>query len=281
MTTALGIAQGGFGRVALLDMDSSLVDHAHHHSHILLKADGPDRSFLVGGKAFPVREDTAILVNAWEPHQYHHPPSAERSLFLALYIEPSWIAGIESAFAQDGRAGAFGHACVPITDEIRRLRRRLAHCLEGQDGAEGVEALTGELVLAIMHRYAERPDSRPASPRPLMRDFRISRVLRHMREQPGAFDLDGLASMAGLSRPRFNQLFRLCTGVSPALYGNALRVERAVEGLGRHRQPAGVLAEQLGFSAQGNFSRFFQQHTGVTPSQFRRVTTSVDDVGNL
>ncbi len=77
--------------------------------------------------------------------------------------------------------------------------------------------------------------------------------------------------MSGLSRPRFNQLFRLCTGVSPGLYGDALRVEQAVKGLSTQPQPVASVSEQLGFSAQGNFSRFFQQYTGVTPSHFRRI----------
>jgi hypothetical protein len=35
MSTALRIAHGAFGRVALLDMDRSLVRHAHHHCHVL------------------------------------------------------------------------------------------------------------------------------------------------------------------------------------------------------------------------------------------------------
>ncbi|MGC1665171.1 MAG: AraC family transcriptional regulator, partial [Bradyrhizobium sp.] len=37
MSTALRIAHGAFGRVALLDMDESLVRHAHPHCHVLLK----------------------------------------------------------------------------------------------------------------------------------------------------------------------------------------------------------------------------------------------------
>src|SRR5260370_27120152 len=37
-STALRIAHGAFGRVALLDMDRSLVRHAHPHCHVLIKA---------------------------------------------------------------------------------------------------------------------------------------------------------------------------------------------------------------------------------------------------
>ncbi len=42
MSTALRIVHGNFGRVALLDMDCSLVRHAHPHCHVLLSAHASD-----------------------------------------------------------------------------------------------------------------------------------------------------------------------------------------------------------------------------------------------
>jgi hypothetical protein len=45
MSTALRIVHGNFGRVALLDMDFSLVRHAHPHCHVLLKVEGADTQF--------------------------------------------------------------------------------------------------------------------------------------------------------------------------------------------------------------------------------------------
>jgi hypothetical protein len=42
MSKALHIAHGAFGRVALLDMDYSLVRHAHPHCRVLLKVAGAD-----------------------------------------------------------------------------------------------------------------------------------------------------------------------------------------------------------------------------------------------
>ena len=43
--------------------------------------------------------------------------------------------------------------------------------------------------------------------------------------------------------------------------------------LGVQRQTVAAVSDQLGLSAQSNFSRFFTQHTGVTPGCFRRVAT--------
>ena len=63
--------------------------------------------------------------------------------------------------------------------------------------------------------------------------------------------------------------------MSPGVYANALRVEAAVRGLGERREPISALSDQLGFSAQSNFTRFFQQHTGIAPGQFKRALAQV------
>ena len=68
MSDALRIAYGPFGRVALLDMDRSLVRHAHPHCHVLLKVEGDDTQFLVGERIAPLTDELAVLVNAGEPH---------------------------------------------------------------------------------------------------------------------------------------------------------------------------------------------------------------------
>lgn len=279
MTKALGILRGRFGRVALLDMDTSLVNHAHHHCHIILKASGPDQRFVVNGQPVPLREDTAVLVNTWEQHHYPHRPGRERTEFLALYIEPSWLAGIDRSFSSCRFPGFFARSCVALTDGICALRHQLITRIlwDGCDDGPEVERLIHDLTVAIVHRFAQwREPAMQAMPE-RVRDFRVRRAIRAMRGAVEApYDFDGLATVAGLSRPRFNQLFRQCTGVSPAVYGNVIRVEAAMTALGAPDIAVSAVADDLGFSAHSNFTRFFQQHTGIIPSEFRRVVADLD-----
>jgi AraC family transcriptional regulator len=280
VTTALGILRGNFGRVALLDMDTSLVPHAHHHCHIILKVSGPDQNFTVEGNALPVREDTAVLVNTWEQHQYSHQKHDNRTVFLAMYIEPAWLAGTDRSFARCSQPTFFQQSGVPISNEIRRLRRNLVEhiCLGEHDDPKAAEEMVFELTSEIAHQFADWQAPARRHDRKVANDFRIRRAIRYMHEKlDGAFDLDGVADVAGLSRPHFNYLFRHCTGVSPGVYGNAIRVEAAVRVLSEQRESIATLAEDLGFNAQSNFTRFFQQHTGVAPRQFRRSLASVCD----
>jgi AraC-like DNA-binding protein len=273
VTQALSILRGRFGRVALLDMDTSLVDHAHPHFHLIFKASGPDQDFVVEGQSVPLRADTLVAVNSWQQHAYMHRQGAERTLFLALYIEPGWLADADRAFAGCAAPGFFPHAGIPITEEIDRLRagvvRRMA---DPSNRHEELQQLILDLCLRVSHGFSGWRDPAVSHVARGSHDFRIGRALRYMREGAAdAIDLDAVARASGLSRPHFNHLFRSCTGVSPRVYVNALRVETAVGRLRRQEDEIGSISDELGFSAQGNFTRFFQQHTGTSPNQYRRV----------
>jgi hypothetical protein len=120
MSTALRIAHGNFGRVALLDMDASLVRHAHPHCHVLLKVEGADTQFLVGDTVVPLNDSSAVMVDGWQSHAYVHNPLRPRTLILALYVEPQWLKEFCPAWAASGRPGFFAQACGEISPRIRR-----------------------------------------------------------------------------------------------------------------------------------------------------------------
>jgi len=274
VTKALSILRGGFGRVALLDMDTSLVDHAHPHCHLIFKVDGPDQNFVVEGRTVPLRSDTLVAVNSWQQHEYLHHPGAGKTLFLALYIEPGWLAEAERNFARCSEAGFFPQAGIPITNEVDRLSASLVRRMaDPSDPHEDLQEVILDLCLNVSHGFSDWRDRGTAARQPRgARDYRIRRALRHLREcAADAVDLNEAAGLSGLSRPHFNHLFRSCTGVSPRVYANALRVEAAVGRLRHRDDDIGLISDDLGFSAQGNFTRFFQQHTGTSPNQYRRV----------
>lgn len=274
MTKALSILTGSFGRLALLDMDTSLVSHAHPHCHLILKVRGPDQDFIVEGKPYPLRHDTAVAVNTWQQHQYVHSPGPMRTVFLALYIEPDWLAKVDGSFMCCATPGFFAKPCIPITGEIARLRAKLLGHIEADqaNGSKELEGLILDLALEVVHGFSDWRSRPPTDgDRRTPRDFRIRRAVRYMHDRSGeVLDLNRVAKLSGLSRPHFNHLFRHCIGVSPGVYGNALRIEAAVGTL-RQQHSVASISDQLGFSAQSNFTRFFQQHTGTSPNQFRRV----------
>jgi AraC-like DNA-binding protein len=77
---------------------------------------------------------------------------------------------------------------------------------------------------------------------------------------------------AGLSRAQFFRLFETSLGVSPKLYLNVVRMERALDAVMREETPLGELSERFGFPEPAHFTRFFRDHAGVSPREFRKVS---------
>ena len=276
MSTALRIAHGAFGRVALLDMDGSLVRHAHPHCHVLLKVEGADTQFVVGDTVYPLTGESAVLVNGWQPHSYVHDPDRPRSVILALYIEPDWLKAFRPGWAASGDPGFFGHPSGNVSPRIRHLAMNLAADMMACPEARAAhESALSDLMIAVIERFTPWR-SFPASIRDMNTrsgDWRIRRIAKAMRsETAGPADLDRLARQAGLSRAHFFRLFESSIGVPPKVYLNVVRVEQAVEAVLHDTTRVCEISAKLGFPEPAHFTRFFRNHTGVSPREFRNVS---------
>jgi len=276
MSTALRIAHGTFGRVALLDMDGSLVRHAHPHCHVLLKVEGADTQFIVGDKVYPLTNDTAVLVNGWQPHSYVHDPDKPRTVILALYIEPEWLMAFRPGWVASGAPGFFSHPYGDVSPRIRHLAMDLAADMMARPEARVAhEAALSDLMIAVIERFTPWR-SFPASIRETnarLGDWRIRRIAASMRaETRRGTGLDTFAREAGLSRAHFFRLFESTIGVPPKVYLNVVRMERAVDAVLNQSESVCDISQQLGFAEPAHFTRFFRNHSGVSPREFRSVS---------
>jgi transcriptional regulator GlxA family with amidase domain len=169
----------------------------------------------------------------------------------------------------------FPQACVRISPRIRRLADDIAMEMLCADDfpQQRLEEQLFDLVMAVIDPFSEWRNAAT-----LLRtgehrrsDPRIGRALSYMRSHVGEeLDVNRLAGYSNLSRAHFFALFRRCTSLTPALYANVLRMESAIEALSRSEVSAAELSCRLGFSAQSHFTRFFRQHLGITPTDYRR-----------
>lgn len=277
MSDALRIRTGPFGRVALLDMDRSLVRHAHPHCHVLLKVDGADTSFLVGDKVARLTDESAVLINAWTPHAYVHRHTAPRTIILALYIEPSWLAMLRPNWAASGGAGFFSAISDAITPSIRKQALELSSCMVYAPTAEDDhETQLSALMVALIERFTlwrSVGDHLRDGARTHSIDWRVSKAITEIRTNPGNIGgIDELAASVGMSRANFFRVFETSTGVTPRVFLNMIRLEQAVSATMSSDVSFGTLSEHLGFSTQAHFTRFFRDHAGVTPSNFRSTS---------
>lgn len=277
MSNALRVAHGSFGRVALLDMDRQLVRHAHPHCHVLLKVEGADTQFSVRNDIARLTDQSAVLVNAWEPHAYAHDPQRPRTIILALYIEPAWLRSFRPNWAASGSPGFFEHSSGEISPRIRKLTHDLAAAMVHVPHATQThEELLADLMIAVIERFTPWR-SIAASLRDLAKqgivDHRIRRAIDVMRLDPGSVtDMNGLARHSGMSRAQFFRAFESSIRVPPRVFLNMLRMEMAVTAVVEGADTFSTISDRLGFSAPAHFTRFFRDHAGATPSEFRSVT---------
>lgn len=277
MSSALRIAQGKFGRVALLDMNRPLVRHAHPHCHVLLKVEGADTQFSVRDNLVPLTNESAVLVNAWEPHAYAHDPRRPPTIILALYIEPRWLAEFRPNWTASGRPGFFAQATGAITPRIRALADDMARAMIAEPAAQTLhETFLSDLMIAVIERFTPWRET-AVSLRNLAKwpsvDRRIRTVAAQIDADPGAIrQIDDLIAATPVSRAQFFRVFEASLGVSPRVYLNAARLERAVQAISDSEAHLSTISDSLGFSVPAHFSRFFHDHAGSSPSGFRAVT---------
>jgi len=109
-------------------------------------------------------------------------------------------------------------------------------------------------------------------------DFRVRKSLRLLDGSlTQRIELDSVARDAGLSRPHFYKLFRENTGVTPALYANTMRVERALDRLMGSQVSITDIGFELGFTSQSHFTHFFAANVGIAPTLYRTIARVVSE----
>lgn len=265
------IMQGDYGRVTLNLTARSLVEHAHSECNFIFKVGGGNASFRIAGQTHALDDDRAILINSWEPHAKLVSEGGP-TLALTVLLAMPWLAStLGSALLP--RSRLFPQASVALTDEVREQVARLAMAMTGgvQSGDDEREPLLRDLVRSVVRTYGDEEFTRQSfvAERPM--DARIARAIRLMREQAAHNpSLEDLASRVGLSRSRFFEQFKNCVGASPQQYLDWERMALATRRLADHQVSVAEISFELGFSAPSHFARFFSQHIGLPPSDFRR-----------
>ena len=272
------IVQGRFGRATVNLIDRALVEHMHREFNILFKLGGADATFRSNDVTLSLDDHSVLLFNPGVPHA-KLANQAGPTMILSLIIEPTWLVRVLSArIPQPDRL--FPSSRVEISSEVMLHARRLAAVMSTHVTADasGCEDFVADLADAVTREYADPSVDRDiiATARPI--DYRIRKALlyinEHAMENP---KVDDIARRVGLSRSRFFEQFRRCVGTSPQHYLDCSRVTIATRLLSTTNRPLIELADELGYGNHSNFTRFFTQHVGVSPSEFRRQTITTLD----
>ena len=106
-------------------------------------------------------------------------------------------------------------------------------------------------------------------------DPKIERLLALMEENPGErLSLADMAEVVGLSPSRLRHKFKSEIGITPTLYLQRLRLQRARELLRREGLSVKEIRAAVGIGSASYFSRRYKRVYGIPPSQSRSEQSS-------
>lgn len=270
MSTALAVHHGPFGRATLYSLDRGMVLHAHREGHLIFHVQGPDAAIRIEDETYPLEPGQGVAISPFQAHNYISLAPDEPSLFLVLYICPSWF--LEASRQVFGSL-RFGRCRIEVTERIDRLIRQASLSLLDPGDDESISGNLYELTQVSFDQswqWTGGP-SLTGCTAPT-RDFRVRNSVRLMQRCVGDHvALDEIARESGLSRPHFYKLFRQQVGVPPNMYLNTLRMEAAIDRLTNEQAAVTDIGLDLGFASQASFTRFFIANVGIAPSDYRRI----------
>ena len=274
MSKLYRVHHGAFGHVSVLELTGELVAHAHSSASVSFWLSGAPANLSINNRAVGHDGGSAVLINSLVPHSLKVADVGEPAQTLSFYLDPAWLAAnLPAHLPRD-----FLQLDLSVPPALRRELWQLADLLfdEAVDDIELDCALMGFLRRAVSSCLSAPTDTACRARK--LSDFRLRKAVSLMRDNMArGLDMEAVARASGLSRPHFFSIFRNQLDLTPGIFWNSLRLEEAVHQMRDSRESLTAVASSLGFNAQGNFTRFFRQHTGVAPSAYRCALTKNQD----
>lgn len=274
MAEAYAVYEGAFGQAIVLESRSNLVAHSHSESQIAFWLGGARAQAHVGSDIIEYGETVGLATNAYQAHDMTLTEGNGSAVFLCLMISHSWL---NERRKVTGRPFIFPSPRVPVDDTLRReCWKVLDLILTAREAGPGVAEEVERLILATIDATTASREAASIRMLPPLLDHRLRTAIALMRENVSCgITLDDIIGKTGLSRAHFFALFKDQLRTTPQVFWSAVRVEEAMRRLIRQGESLTDVAMDLGFSAPSNFSRFFKEHIGVSPSTYRRSAIGV------
>ena len=274
MMESIKLYRGRFGHISLLNVATDFVTHAHDEVHIILWLEGTGGEMTIGRQTMQLGPEIAGGINSFEPHSHALAQDGVPGSFLAFYIDPDWI-HLRRGLAIG--APVFARPFIPIDPWIRGAAACLLDSLSRSNGVDDLASYEVERFIDTFIDVADAtaPESARIASVCSTSDFRVRKAIELMKSHVcERICFDKVARSVGLSRPHFFALFKEQMNLTPNVYWNTLRMAEAARRVQFSEESLVSVALHMGFSSQGNFSRFFRDHIGVPPAVYRLAARS-------
>jgi len=220
---------------------------------------------LRGGPAVPLPPGTGFFAIVPSRHRYYLPERSPGWTFGWIGVHHPYI--VERVARRVRTAGPV--LSIPVGSTFAGSAARLVQRAFRKDFRDPyeVEAALFEFLVAyerLVH-YAAYPQ---AERERLLEDVRAEVLAEIGRPLAVAT----LAGRRGLSRSHFSHFFKARTGITPAWFMTAIRVQEASRRLQLTREPLKQIALALGFANVNHFGKVFRRFQHLSPSVYRRTS---------
>lgn len=258
-------------RVILTDAPGPEEPHAHLQAAAAVALAPPARRYRVAGQEYALEPGRILMINPMTEHQAIAdegvpPGGAVLGFLMDIAFVAERVAGKRGVSA----AKPFGAATAVLSPTLRLRAERLASVIADPASPDSeIAAAVTEFADGVLDAYAV-----PAPPGGPAFDYRIRRAIQVVAGGAGscgAASVEDMLAASELSRSRFFQLFRECTGLTPQMYIDAQAVQSAIDALTQTAKPVACVARELGYGSPERFARYIKRMTGVGPRDFRRA----------
>ena len=221
----------------------------------VLENPGGNTNYIEGGESrIPLEPGTVCVIPSYLPAIFKLDDNLK---FISIQMRLELLAGID----------IFSACQEIILMNEPEIHRRIVEIYKNSSDLTSAMALNG-LIYEIAYRLMARL---PENYFDNMRRFENYAPLIHYIQSncQAGMGVSDLAAFMGMRRESFSRRFSADTGLSPKQFFNRFLVKRAADLLRDSRLSIRECAFAIGFQSEYYFSRFFKQHTGLTPSKYR------------
>lgn len=256
---------------------NGLCDRHEHNVYQLLYIVQGSVCCEIAGNKINCKAPALLFIGNYEPHVFWETSKdyARYVMTLAPYrlntqLKPDLLHTVFSF-----HPAGFAHALdiTPIAEEVRMRMDDLLHewSLPADEKLAGGEALLLSALLYSIRRFSPAHFAKKSFGSAELTAAAVRMELECNFTQK--LNLDELAARYHVSRYYLAHIFKKSTGSGLKEYLMLCRISFACQELASHiNRPIGDIAEAAGFRDMSNFSRYFKQTIGMSPSDFRKKT---------
>lgn len=214
-------------------------------------------------KSMAVQGGTVIILHPGEWHRYRPDPTTGWSeAYIGIGGEYLRSVVAEPFFPSPPTVmrippnGRFEHELLRLVEEIQSDSATRPYTLALK---------TVELMMSLRENSSTRIAGNASH------NVAIRRANLHIAHHLGeVVDFQALAKTLGMGYSLFRKSFHKYNGMAPLEYQIALRLRRATHLLESSDIPIAQIASDTGFQSLAYFSKFFHEHVGSSPTEYRK-----------